>query len=83
MRQWFKRMSYTIDAIDGVIKELVVPFLFTKGVLSSERFDVLPPFLRVSFSQTVHFVVVIRALRCFNGALDSLPPHSKHQRILP
>ena len=43
----------------------MVPFLSTKGVLSSERFDVLPPFVRVSFSQTVHFAVIIRGLPVF------------------
>ena len=59
-----------------------MPFLFTKDVLSTEGFNVLPPLLRVSFSQTVHFAAIIRALRCFDSALDSIPPHSKHQRML-
>ena len=45
----FKLLSYTSEkiinlsskAIDGVIRELMVPFLFTKGVLSGERFECL------------------------------------------
>jgi len=56
-------------AIDCVIKELIVPFSFTKGDLLGERFDVLRPLLRVSFSQTGYFVVIIRALRSFNSTL--------------
>ena len=59
---------------DDVTKELMVPFLFTRGVLSGQRFDVLPPFLGVSFSQIIHFFVIIRALRCFNSAMDSILP---------
>ena len=45
--------------------------------LSCQGFDVVPPFLGVSFSQTIHFVVIIRALRRFNSAMDSIPPVSQ------
>ena len=44
---------------DNFTKELMVPFPLTKCVLSSQGFDVMPPLLGVSFSQTVHFVVIM------------------------
>ena len=61
----------------------MVPFLLTKCVLPCREFDVMPPLLGVSFSQTVHFVVIMWALRRFNSAMDSIPPSPIDWWIFP
>ena len=50
-------ISQLLRTGDDVTQELMVSFLFTRGALSSQRFDVLPLFLGVSFSQTIHFAI--------------------------
>ena len=61
----------------------MVPFPLTKCVLSCQGFDVMPPLLGVSFSQTIHFVVIMWALRHFNSAMDSILPSPIDWWIFP
>ena len=56
----------------------MVPFLFTKGVLSGEKFYVLPPFLSVHYTDLTYLYYIVQTLYIDFRKHQYTSPYSSH-----